>query len=185
MNNHKKILSVVLALILALSVIPVSLSASAAESDTAPVGDYQGEPERGLVDPDYPDYEYLPTDDGVKVVYYNGEGGDITIPSFLDGQPVTGIGTQCFQGVFLAGVTSIVFPDTVKVIDDNALYYMEKLKSVTFSNSLVHIGKWAFYGCLSLKKIVLPDSVVTIDDGAFCECTALEEVKFSSSEGEI
>ena len=50
-------------------------------------------------------------------------------------------------------VKSIVFPDTVQIIGDEAFICFEGLKSVRFSDTLKIIGKNAFSSCLSLETI--------------------------------
>ncbi|MBR4259794.1 MAG: leucine-rich repeat protein [Kiritimatiellae bacterium] len=48
-----------------------------------------------------------------------------------------------------------------------------KLRTLTFSESLVSIGQKAFSGCTALTALSLPDSLTTIAGGAFAECTSL------------
>lgn len=184
MKNYRKILSILMALILALSTIPVSLSASAAQTETPSVGDNPITRENGIVDPAYPDYEYLPTGNGAKIVYYNGEGGDVTIPARLGGYTVTCIGSS-FAGPLAQKFKSVVIPDTVNTIENMAFYYANNLTSVTLPASLTSIGDMAFEKCSLLKTVTLPDSVENIGNMAFVDCAALETVVFPSALKEI
>ncbi len=73
-------------------------------------------------------------------------------------------------------VESIVFPDTVQIIGDEAFVYFEGLKSVRFSDTLKIIGKKAFYSC-GIEELDIPDSVTEIGDRAFNDCRKLKTVK--------
>ena len=130
----------------------------------------------------------------------------VTIPSDIDGIPVTGIADEAFKSAWQ--ITEIVIPDTVKYIGVAAFFdckYLEKvdmadsviriseaafkdciaLDNLTLSKGLVEIGDGAFFGCASLKKIAFTDKVETIGKGAFQNCTALAEVSISASVKEI
>ena len=59
----------------------------------------------------YEDFEYSVDGDTVTVTEYTGEGGDVVIPSEIDGKKVTAIGEFAFEGTDL---TSITIPISVK-----------------------------------------------------------------------
>lgn len=96
------------------------------------------------------DYKYRNNGDGTaSITGYVGEGGYITIPSYIDNLTVTTIADSAFQKN--AVVTHVVIPDTVK-----------------------HIGTYAFLECTSLAKIDIPLSVKTIGGTAFGKTPWLE-----------
>jgi len=68
---------------------------------------------------------------GSAIVRYNGSGGAITIPSTINGRPVTAIGEKAFSGKQL---TSVVIPDSVTSIGSNA--FDNSLTSVTIGNNV-------------------------------------------------
>lgn len=76
--------------------------------------------------------------------------GEIRVPSFIEGYPVTEIDVQAF--VFCDEITSLILPDRIRLIGSSALTNMEKLESITFSNS-VQIIKADTFGCDSLTDI--------------------------------
>ena len=73
----------------------------------------------------YRDFEYYYEGDSITINGYNGIGGEITIPSTINGKSVTSIGGSAFEGC--TGLTSITIP-----------------------NSVTSIGRYAFYGCTGL-----------------------------------
>jgi hypothetical protein len=50
------------------------------------------------------------------------------------------------------------------------------LTDIKFPESLVSIGKWAFFGCTGLTNIKFPESLTSIEGYAFGDCTGLMEV---------
>lgn len=51
----------------------------------------------------------------------------------------------------------------------------KKLKEIVIPNTVTHIGKGAFVGCM-VEKFVLPDSVTYLGEMAFQGCESLEEI---------
>ena len=96
------------------------------------------------------------------------------------------------KGVFSnAALTSVVIPDGVTQIEDEAFWECNALTSVTFPDTLISIGKYAFgctsvftprlpehlrdigFGAFSASKcirVTIPESVEYIGPGAFTEC---------------
>lgn len=91
--------------------------------------------------------------------------------------------TQIANGLFARcyGLESIVIPDTVTVIEDQAFYLCKQLKKVTFSSNLTTIGNSAFQLCDDLTTVEIPDSVTRIEKFAFAECPELDTVKLSNN----
>ena len=98
------------------------------------------------------------------------------IPS--DGS-VTSIGYEAFRGC--AGLTSIVIPDGVELIEDGTFAYCSGLTSIIIPDSVVQIRKSAFSGCSALTSIVIPDSVTSIGYEAFRDCSGLTSITISDN----
>lgn len=64
-------------------------------------------------------------------------------------------------------MSSVVIPDGVAVIGNDAFSYCESLKSIIIPDSVTSIGESAFEGCSSLTSLVLPDSVTSIRNSSF------------------
>jgi tetratricopeptide (TPR) repeat protein len=71
---------------------------------------------------------------------------------------------------------SIIIPDSVTEISDEAFRTSRSLKSITIPDSVTSIGDSAFYSCASLKNIIIPNSVTSIGDSAFGNCKSLKDI---------
>lgn len=78
------------------------------------------------------------------------------------------------------GISSLVIPNSVTVIDHSVLFGCQKLESVTLSENLTYIPAWGFGECTSLKSISLPEGILKIDNNAF-RGSGLESIKFPST----
>lgn len=117
------------------------------------------------------DYTYtVLEDETVKITGYTGEGGDIVIPSEIDGRAVTVIGYRAFAENLT--VKTLVLPDSVTEVGERAFAWCENLLEVSFGNSLTTIGDTAF-AYTSIFSAELPDGVTEIDDFAFAYCESL------------
>jgi hypothetical protein len=85
----------------------------------------------------------------------DGLGGSVTIPSTINGLPVTAIAESAFAGQ--SNITSISIPDGV-----------------------TSIGSSAFSGCTGLTGITLPDSVISMGMNVFAGCPNLTNVSTSN-----
>uniref|UniRef100_UPI001485FDE5 leucine-rich repeat domain-containing protein n=1 Tax=[Clostridium] hylemonae TaxID=89153 RepID=UPI001485FDE5 len=75
-------------------------------------------------------------------------------------------------------LTTVIFPDKLKTIGDNAFLSCGSLKNVVFPDGLRSIEGSAFRNCRSLTGAVFPSSLQTIGLQAFAECYSLTEVTF-------
>lgn len=86
---------------------------------------------------------------------------------------------QCWNYSYLQ---SIVIPEGVTIIGDQAFENCRSLKSVTFEGKNVEtIGDWAFYNCHKLSSIAIPEGVKSIGLSAFYGCTYLTDLKLPST----
>ncbi len=69
-------------------------------------------------------------------------------------------------------VTSVILPDTLTFIGDNAFRELKNLKSsITIPANVTSIGNYAFFNCTGLiGSLVIPNSVTSIGDYAFYRC---------------
>ncbi len=90
------------------------------------------------------DFSYVRTAAGMTITGYNGTAPAVSVPSVIEGVPVTAIGESAFRG---SAVTSVDLPASVTEID------------------------WfAFADCTALQYIAVPSSVTKVGYGAFDRC---------------
>jgi len=119
-------------------------------------------------DPD--DFTYTVSDGNATITGYNGIDTNVTIPSKLNGYPVTAIGSYAFDG---SNIVYINLPSTVTSIGQYAFRDCDQLQTFSFPKSLKTIGYGAFYDCYDLNNIIIPGNVTTIGDHAFNSCNSL------------
>lgn len=138
------------------------------------------------------DYEYVLENGTATITEYTGHGGNITIPSTLNGYSVTRIGDHAFFMGFgsaydIAGyhVTNVTIPDSVTFIGNGAFGQCAYLESIVIPDSVTHIGGYAFQHCERLSSVVIGDGVTSIEAGAFRGCTYLKEIYIGASVRQI
>ena len=127
----------------------------------------------------YGDFEYDFLDDGtIEITKYTGNGGNVVIPSTINGKKVTSIGYGAFKDC--SELESIILGDGLISIDDYAFNNCNSLTSITIPNSVTSIGCGAFKRCGSLKNIMIPASVTSIGDSVFSGCLSLTSITVDS-----
>ena len=120
---------------------------------------------------------FLLNEDGKSYSVYKGtcDETDIVIPPTYKGKPVTVIGKNAFSYSY-GNLISVVIPDSVKVIGENAFCACTGLTDVTLGTGVTCIEENAFFQCENLKSILIPDSVTEIGEKAFSACKSLVSV---------
>ena len=145
---------------------------------------------------------YTTNNSAITITGWTAPGGAVTIPSTINGLPVTSIGSSAFYDCY--GLTSVTIPNTVTSIGTEAFFLCSSLTSVTIPNSVTsigdsafqacidltnvtistnttRIGNWTFDACKSLTIITIPSSIIGIGDFAFAECSSLTSVTIPNS----
>ncbi len=110
---------------------------------------------------------FVITEDG-ELTKYRGTDTEVVVP---DG--VTRIGT-IFSGN--KDITSIILPDSLLYIEENAFKGCSALTEIKLPDSLGYISKNSFNGCSSLTAINLPEGLSYIPENAFYGCSSLAEI---------
>ena len=90
------------------------------------------------------DYQYKQINGEIIITKYVGKDIHVTIPTLIDGSPVTAIDEGAFQG---CEITEVILPATLR-----------------------QIGWFAFSNCPALREITIPPSVTVIGYGTFDHC---------------
>ena len=139
MKTTKRILSVILTLLMLFGTVSATIIPASAE-----------ESKYGYLSYEIIDNEVTITDCDENA------SGTITIPSKINGYPVTCIG-------------------------NNAFFYCSRLTNITLPSSVMSIGKSAFENCTALETIELPQNLITLGACAFKDCAVLKNIAWSSN----
>ena len=115
-------------------------------------------------------YSYVTNADskGVTVTGIYSGTGEISVPSEINGLPVTAIGTRAFNG--RTAFTKVIIPETVQTIGEEAFRGCSALQTVSIGTGVTSIERYAFYECPKLADVIYQGSEdewngVTIGDG--------------------
>ncbi len=125
------------------------------------------------------DWTYTVTDNQATITSYSGDGGEVVIPSELDGVAVVKVDGGSYKSIFdpsSSSVTSVTIPDSVTSIGNAAFYGCTNLTNFTIPDSVTSIGAGAFDSCTSLISVTILDGVTTIGYSAFIYCTSLTSI---------
>ena len=142
----KKYVALVLAFVIALSVLPFSVLAA-----TSGKYIYEVVSEAGKT---------------CVITKYNGTERNLTIPSTLNGYTVVEIGPYAFFDIETStgnmDIRSVNIPSSVKKIGKFAFNLCSGLNTVTLTDGINVIEEGAFFNCGNLATINLPDSITYI-----------------------
>ncbi len=206
MKKTKKFLSIIMALIMVITIIPMSVFTTSAETISGTCGDnltWTFDDETGVLTVsgmgdmyNYEwDYDFLsyfrPWEDyedniisifieeGVASIGSHAFDSCESIENVTIGDSVTTIGDYAFY--YCTSLTSVIIPDSVISIGSYAFYSSDNITSLTIGNSVTTIEESAFESCTSLDSVIIPDSLKTIGKSAFESCTSLDSVTIPDS----
>jgi len=107
----------------------------------------------------YGDFQYAVLDGKVTITKYTGSAKILSIPSEIDGNPVTSIGRYAFSGC-------------------------DSLTDVTIPNTVGNIYEFAFHCCRNLISIEIPSSVKMIHSNMFLGCNNLTNINVNTNNSE-
>ena len=139
-------------------------------------------------EPTNPNLKYKIEGDTVTITGYDKKvSGELIIPSVIEGNPVTSIGTQAFSKC--TSLTSITIPDSVTSIGDSAFVDCTSLTSITIPDSVTSVGGYVFSRCTSLTNIAFQGAAPTVGREAFTGVAngaiAIVTIEALSSFGEV
>jgi BspA type Leucine rich repeat region (6 copies)/Immunoglobulin domain len=128
---------------------------------------------------------YTTTNGTISIIKYTGPGGAVTIPSTIDGLPVTSIDGQFSSGFWVgafescSSLTSIAIGTNVTRIGNGAFRNCHGLTDPAIPNSVTSIGAYAFE-MTSLVSVTIPNSVTHLGGDSFDHCPNLSSVKIGT-----
>ena len=160
----KRTLSIILAVITALSVFAAApLTASA--------------------DADIPGLTIIEYSDHAEINKYTGSAESLTLPATYNGKPVTVIYNSAFSNNKI--LKSVVIPSGYETIKADAFYNCDKLESVTIPDSVTSILERAFCDCDELNNVRIPNTIDRILPNTFSFCWALNTIYIPKSVTEV
>ena len=90
-------------------------------------------------------------------------------------QSVTEIGSKAFLGC--SALTSLALPQTVNRIGNTAFQGCSNLETINIPSGVKLIEKDTFHGCEKLNDVTIPTGVTLIGDSAFKACKAFKNIK--------
>ena len=129
-------------------------------------------------------FTFTTNNGAITITGYTGSGGNIVIPSVINGYPVKNIGMYAFNPyptpyVHQNQVTSVVIPDSVTNIEFSAFYGCSQLTNVVMSTNVTELSVEVF-GFSGLTSFTFPSGLIKIDGGAFDNCLNLTNVVIPS-----
>jgi hypothetical protein len=117
---------------------------------------------------------YTTNDNGtITITGYAGSESAMVIPDSINGFRVTNIGTNAFGA--RPDICSVVFPDSVATICDNAFGWCQNLTNATLGRGITRIGEGAF-NTTGLRGVRIPENVTSIGRIAFGYCLQLAAI---------
>lgn len=107
---------------------------------------------------------------------YLGQGGEVMIPSTINGLPVTAIGDHAFNSN--REITAVSLPEGLKRLGHGAFYFCDNLLSIELPQSLEVIMPYALFANESLTSLTIPAAVSYIGNNAVFGCLNLSDIRF-------
>ncbi len=118
-------------------------------------------------------------EDGVTSIGDRAFDGCTKLTRVVIPDSVTSIGYSSFRGCY--SLPSVAIPDSVTSIGDSTFAYCKALTGITLSGSVTSIGSCAFQSCDSLTSVTMQNGVTDIGDNAFTYCKNLTSVTIPNS----
>lgn len=192
----KQFLSLLLALLMAFTLLPVQVLADELAAPN-PVADahqaaevqepVETEAEADASVPQESAQDAAPLSTGAVYTGTLGENVSWSLDTGTGALTVTGSGpmedykytngkSTCPLWNYRSYIKTVTIADTVTTVGSWGFYGCANLTAVDFGSGVTKIGSYAFDGCKALTEMVISDSVTSIGDFAFCNCEALPEM---------
>lgn len=116
---------------------------------------------------------------GVIITDYVGKGGEVIIPSILDGKKVIGIRNSAFRRN--ENIESLRIPDTVNDIGAFAFFDLKFLSSLIIGSGVTSLPEHAIAYNPQLRFLYLPEGVSELNNAAVHDCPVLTDLQLPKS----
>ena len=120
---------------------------------------------------------------------YYAEGTDLNVPEgvteimpFAFGNLTGETYLTYADGRFGAVPVTVMLPEGVEIIHDNAFAFCAGLTEIELPDSVTSIGAHAFYDCVRLQSLTLGENVESVGEQALFNCKSLEVLTVSNPE---
>lgn len=127
-----------------------------------------------------PDYENIDNDDDYIVPLTDFEKAVSSVKTIIIEDGITEIGHAAFVMRGPCNLNTVIFPDTLVKIGENAFYDQNSLTNINFPESLEEIAARAFY-YTGLRCVYVPENVNKLGDGVFDLCHELKSITFTKA----
>ena len=103
--------------------------------------------------------------------------GEVTIPDYYKGKPVTAIADRAFYAA--PSLSGVKLGERIKSIGNYAFTNCSNLAYVEIPSGVTSIGLYAFQGCRALREIEVPSGVAALNSYTFRYCKNLQTVKLN------
>lgn len=125
------------------------------------------------------EFSYVVADGKATITGYFGANSDISIPTQIDGYPITGIAEEAFKTNL--AVKTAILPDGITSIGENAFLGCTNLVNASLPNSLTNIGGGIFAYCSRLKTVNIPTNITNLPQYVFYHCHSLTNIELPNN----
>lgn len=173
MKNARRWTALLLAVLLALSLMPAAAPAEGGEEPAVSAAWQCPETKKDETGK----WDYGVLEDGTAVITgFSVESSTLKIPDEVDGLPVTVVARDPGAKVDynqIHKIRKVVLPKGLKAVEQQAFEGCSALTKVELPKGLERIGTAAFKNCKELTSVLIPAGVVSIGDEAFSNCSKL------------
>ncbi len=115
-------------------------------------------------------YTYTVENGEATITGYTGSGGALSLPTAINGYPVTAVGKQAF--LYNTVITGLTIPEGYIEVGYGAFWGCSNLKNVSLPNSL-EILSYNSFGYTAISSIAIPRSANITTGNPFTGCSSL------------
>ncbi len=168
----KKLLSVFLAVLMVISIIPITASAVEKSGTCGENLTWSFDEDTGTLTISGTGEMY---DYNINTFIVPWEEFQATVKTIVVTEGVTKIGSAAFRN--FKNMTNVSLPNGLELIGGSSFIGCINLSAIKIPNTVTRIRISAFERCAKLTSVEIPDKITTIEMSTFRKCTGLKSVK--------